>query len=50
MTASHIIYIPMVLMVGLFIGFVLGAKAARNAQALADKRQQERQARKQKSE
>ncbi|MBK9069647.1 MAG: hypothetical protein IPL79_01360 [Myxococcales bacterium] len=45
MTAAHIIYIPMVLMVGLFVGFVLGARAARNAQALAEKRQQERAAR-----
>ena len=45
MTAAHVIYIPMVLMVGLFAGFVLGAKATRNAQALAEKRLAERAAR-----
>jgi hypothetical protein len=30
---SHFIYIPMVLMIGIVIGFVLGGRAARDADA-----------------
>ena len=30
MTSSHIIFIPGVLLVGMFLGFILGARAARN--------------------
>ncbi len=30
MTASHILFIPGVLLVGLFLGFVLGVRAAKN--------------------
>lgn len=42
MTAAHFIYIPLILMVGIFIGFVLGARAARSAQVLAEQRRQAR--------
>lgn len=44
MTSGHIIYIPMVLMVGLFLGFILGARAARNQFDLQRKRDEERAA------
>ena len=30
MTSSHVLFIPGVLMVGMFLGFILGARAARN--------------------
>jgi hypothetical protein len=30
---SHFLYIPMVLMIGIVIGFVLGGRAARDAEA-----------------
>ena len=35
MTASHIIFIPAVLMVGMSLGFILGARAARTARRAA---------------
>ena len=44
MTSSHIIFIPGVLMVGMFLGFILGARAARNQFDLARKREEEREA------
>jgi hypothetical protein len=44
MTSSHILFIPGVLMVGLFLGFILGARAARNQFELAQRREQEREA------
>ena len=44
MTSSHIIFIPGVLMVGMFIGFILGARAARNQFDLQQKRAAEREA------
>ena len=44
MTASHIIFIPAVLMVGMFLGFILGARAARNQFDLQQKREAERDA------
>ena len=43
MTSSHIIFIPMVLAVGGFLGFVLGARAARNSYDLQQKRDAERE-------
>jgi len=43
-TSSHIIFIPGVLMVGMFLGFILGARAARNQFDLQRKREQEREA------
>lgn len=44
MTSSHIIFIPAVLLVGMFIGFILGTRAARNQFDLQRKREQEREA------
>ena len=44
MTASHVIFIPGVLMVGMFLGFILGARAARNQFDLQQKREAEREA------
>ena len=44
MTGEHVIFIPGVLMVGMFLGFILGARAARNQFDLAQKRADEREA------
>jgi hypothetical protein len=43
-TPGHIIFIPGVLMVGMFLGFILGARAARNQFDLQHKRDAEREA------
>nr|HEX4314229.1 hypothetical protein [Kofleriaceae bacterium] len=40
---SHIIFIPSVLFVGMFLGFVLGARAARNQFDVQRKRDAERE-------
>jgi hypothetical protein len=45
MTAGHFIFIPAVLLVGIVIGWILGARAARDAYAAELKRRDERQAR-----
>ncbi|MGE0548085.1 MAG: hypothetical protein AB7O24_06610 [Kofleriaceae bacterium] len=44
MTSSHLLFIPGVLMVGMFVGFILGARAARNQIELQRKRMEEREA------
>jgi hypothetical protein len=44
MTAAHLIYIPMVLVVGIFLGFIFGSRAARNAFDLEIQRDKEREA------
>lgn len=44
MTAAHLIYIPMVIIVGLVIGFFLGGRAARDAFAMAAKKEEKRAA------
>ncbi len=44
MTSSHILFIPGVLMVGMFLGFILGMRAARNQFDLEQKRAEEREA------
>ena len=44
MTSSHVIFIPGVLMVGMFLGFILGTRAARNQFDLQKKREEERAA------
>ena len=41
-TASHFIFIPGVLLIGIVIGWVLGSRAARDAYAMELKRQQEK--------
>jgi hypothetical protein len=43
-TSAHVLFIPGVLMVGTFLGFILGARAARNQFALAQQRTVERDA------
>lgn len=44
MTSGHILFIPGILMVGLFLGFILGARAARNQFELQVRREKERDA------
>ena len=44
-SSSHFIYIPIVFMIALVLGFVLGAKATRDAIALEQKKAAEREAR-----
>lgn len=45
MTSGHFIFIPSVLLVGIVIGWILGARAARDAFAMELKRREERKAR-----
>ncbi len=42
MTAGHFIFIPAVLLVGIVIGWILGARAARDAYSAELKRREER--------
>jgi hypothetical protein len=44
MSWNHVLYIPMAMMGGVLIGFVLGARAARNAYDLQQRRDAERAA------
>lgn len=44
MTSGHILFIPGVLMVGMFFGFIMGTRAARNQFDLQRKREAEREA------
>lgn len=44
MTGEHVIFIPGVLMIGGFIGFILGTRAARAQMEAAEKRAEEREA------
>ena len=46
MPASHFLFIPGVLIIGIVIGWILGSRAARDAYAVELKKQQARQARK----
>jgi hypothetical protein len=43
-TGEHVIFIPGILMIGMFLGFILGTRAARNQFDLAQKRADEREA------
>jgi hypothetical protein len=43
--SSHFIYIPVVFILGIVIGFMLGAKATRDEIALGQKKAAEREAR-----
>jgi hypothetical protein len=43
-TGEHVIFIPGVLMIGMFLGFILGTRAARNQFDAAQKRADERDA------
>jgi hypothetical protein len=44
-SASHFLFIPAVLLVGLVIGWILGGRAARDAYAAELRRREERAAR-----
>ena len=44
MTSGHILFIPGALMIGMFVGFILGTRAARNQFDLQRKRDEEREA------
>lgn len=44
MTAGHVLFIPGALMVGMFLGFILGTRAARNQFDLQKRRDAEREA------
>jgi uncharacterized membrane protein len=43
--SSHFIYIPVIFILGIVIGFVIGAKATRDEIALAKKKEAERETR-----
>jgi hypothetical protein len=45
MPASHFIFIPAVLLVGIVIGWILGSRAAKDAYAAELKRREERRQR-----
>ena len=45
-SSAHFIYIPGVLILGLVVGFIWGARLTRESFALETKRQQEREAKK----
>jgi len=47
MPASHFIFIPAVLLIGVVIGWILGSRAARDAYAAELRRREERAQRKQ---
>lgn len=44
MTSGHIFFIPGMIIVGMFLGFIFGARAARNQFELQRKRDEERAA------
>ena len=44
MTSEHILFIPGVLLVGMFLGFIVGTRAAKNQFDLQQKRLAEREA------
>jgi len=44
--SSHFIYIPVMLVLGIVLGFMLGSKATRDAFALEQRKAAEREARK----
>jgi hypothetical protein len=46
MTASHFIFIPAVLLVGIVIGWILGSRASADARAAEDARRHARETRK----
>lgn len=44
MTSEHIIFIPGVLFIGMFLGFIIGTRAAKNQFDAQQKRQADRDA------
>jgi arginine exporter protein ArgO len=45
-TSAHFIYIPVVLILGIVVGFIMGSKATRDAFAMEQRKVEERAARK----
>ena len=45
-TAGHFIYIPVMLLIGIVLGWVLGSRAAADALAMEQKKREERAQRK----
>ncbi len=45
-TAGHFIYIPVILLMGVVLGWVLGSRAAADAMAMAQRKREERAQRK----
>jgi uncharacterized membrane protein len=45
-TAGHFIYIPVILLIGIVLGWVLGSRAAADAMAVEQRRREERAQRK----
>jgi DNA invertase Pin-like site-specific DNA recombinase len=43
-TSGHILFIPGVALIGMFVGFLLGVRAARNQFELQQRREEERAA------
>jgi hypothetical protein len=43
-TSAHIFFIPGMILVGMFLGFIFGARAARNQVDIERKREEEREA------
>jgi hypothetical protein len=43
-TSSHLIFIPGMILIGLFLGFILGTRAAKNQFELQRRREEEREA------
>jgi arginine exporter protein ArgO len=44
-TSAHFIYIPVVVILGIVLGFIMGSKAARDAFAMEQRKAEERAAR-----
>ena len=45
MTSAHFIYIPLIVILGVVVGFILGSRAARDAMAMEARKKEEREAR-----
>ncbi len=45
-TAGHFIYIPVILLIGIVLGWVLGSRAAADAMAMEQRKREERAQRK----
>lgn len=44
MTSSHILFIPGILLIGMFLGFIIGGRAVKNQIALQQRREEDRAA------
>jgi hypothetical protein len=48
MTSAHFIFIPVVLFIGIVIGWILGSRAAQDAMAMEMRKRESRQSKEQK--